>query len=177
MAKKSTAHTARGTVLGAATVASGLVAGVWYAFACGVMPALARTEDRVYVEVMQQINVAIENPVFFAGFFGALILIAVAAWQQRGKPAGRWVLAALVLYVLVVVVTSAANVPLNNELVAAGAPAGITDPGAVRERFEDPWVVWNIVRAVLGTAAVYCLWHATTRLRSARPEAVVHRPA
>ncbi|CAM5244768.1 hypothetical protein SSPIM334S_06195 [Streptomyces spiroverticillatus] len=167
----TTKHTAHKTVLGAATVTAGLVAGVWYAFACGVMPALARSEDRVYIEVMQNINVVIENPVFFAGLFGALILIAVSAWQQRRTPAARWVVAALVLYVLVIAVTSAANVPLNNELAAAGAPARISDPASVRERFEDPWVLWNIVRGVLGTAAVYCLWHATTRLRALRPDA------
>ncbi|MFF0060695.1 hypothetical protein ACFYRC_03935 [Streptomyces sp. NPDC005279] len=53
------------------------------------MPALARSGDRIYVEVMQNINEVIQNPVFFAGFFGALILAAVAAWQQRRSPA-RW---------------------------------------------------------------------------------------
>ncbi|MEU0370550.1 anthrone oxygenase family protein [Streptomyces sp. NPDC006283] len=158
-------------VLASATVATGLVAGVWYAFACAVMPALGRSEDRTYVEVMQNINEVIENPVFFAGFFGALILTAVSAWQLRRTPTGRWVTAALVLYVLVFLVTSAANVPLNNELAAAGAPKGIADPGAVRESFEDPWVLWNIVRALLTTAALVCLWRATSLLRAA------HHPA
>ncbi|MFF3289829.1 DUF1772 domain-containing protein [Streptomyces sp. NPDC003023] len=157
-----------GAVLAAATVAMGLVAGVWFAFACAVMPALGRSDDRTYVEVMQNINEVIENPVFFAGFFGALVLTAVSAWQQRRTPPGRWVSAALVLYVLVFVVTSAANVPLNNELAAAGAPDAIADPAAVRESFEDPWVLWNTVRAVLTAAALLCLWRATSLLRAAR---------
>ena len=38
-----------GGVLVAATVASGLMAGTFYVFACAVMPALARSDDRVYV--------------------------------------------------------------------------------------------------------------------------------
>lgn len=154
-------------VLAAATVTTGLVAGVWYAFACSVMPALGRSDDRTYIEVMQNINEVIENPVFFAGLFGALIFTAVSAWQSRRTPTGRWVTAALVLYTLVFVVTSVANVPLNNELAAAGTPDGIADPAAVREAFEDSWVFWNVVRAVLTTAALLCLWRATSLLRAA----------
>ncbi|WP_318212120.1 MULTISPECIES: hypothetical protein [unclassified Streptomyces] len=39
-----------GAVLGAATVATGPVAGVWFAYGCSVMPALARSDDQVYVD-------------------------------------------------------------------------------------------------------------------------------
>ncbi|MEU9014161.1 anthrone oxygenase family protein [Streptomyces sp. NPDC048479] len=152
-------------VLGAATVANGLVAGVWYAYATSVMPALARSDDRICIEVMQNINEVIQNPVFFAGFFGALILAAVAAWQQRRSPARWWAVAALVLYAAVLLVTTAVNIPLNDELAAAGDPARIADPAAVRESFEDPWVAWNVVRLVLSTAALACLWRATALVR------------
>ncbi|MFD9224446.1 DUF1772 domain-containing protein [Streptomyces sp. NPDC060064] len=152
-------------VLGAATVANGLVAGVWYAYATSVMPALARSDDRIYIEVMQNINEVIQNPAFFAGFFGALILAAVAAWQQRRSPARRWAVAALVLYAAVLLVTTAVNIPLNDGLAAAGDPARIADPAAVRESFEDPWVAWNVVRLVLSTAALACLWRATALVR------------
>jgi uncharacterized membrane protein len=159
-----------GAVLAAATVTTGLIAGVWFAFTVSVMPALGRSDDRTYVEVMQNINEVIENPAFFAALFGALVLTAVSAWQQRRTPRGRWATAALVLYVLVFVVTSAANVPLNNELAAAGAPDRIPDPAAVRENFEDPWALWNTVRTVLTTAALLCLWRVTSLLRTARPD-------
>ncbi|MFF3457882.1 DUF1772 domain-containing protein [Streptomyces sp. NPDC002730] len=152
-------------VLGAATVVNGLVAGVWYAYATSVMPALARSDDRIYLEVMQNINEVIQNPVFFAGFFGALILAAVAAWQQRRSPARWWAVAALALYAAVLLVTTAVNIPLNDEVAAAGDPARIADPAAVRERFEDPWVAWNVVRLVLSTAALACLWRATALVR------------
>ncbi|MEU8893870.1 anthrone oxygenase family protein [Streptomyces sp. NPDC048442] len=156
-------------VLAAAAVTTGLVAGVWYGFACGVMPALGRSGDRTFIEVMQHINDAIQNPVFFAGLFGSPVLAAVAARQQRRTPANRWVLAGLALTVLVLVVTSAANVPLNDALAAAGAPGRISDPSAVREAFEDPWVLWNTVRAVLSTAALACLWRATSARSQSRP--------
>jgi uncharacterized membrane protein len=52
------------------------------------------------------------------------------------------------------------NVPLNNELAAAGDPDHIADLAAVRERFEASWVRWNIARAVTSSAAFGCLIRA-----------------
>ncbi|MGW0998081.1 anthrone oxygenase family protein [Streptomyces sp. NPDC002520] len=143
-----------GVVLSAATVAMGLIAGVFYIFACAVMPALARGDDRTYVEVMRNINDVIQNPVFFLSFMGALVLTAVSAWQLRQTPGARWVLAALVAYALVFLVTMAFNVPLNDALAAKG------DPASLRARFEGPWVAWNVVRAVGSTVATALLTRA-----------------
>ncbi|MGW6966371.1 anthrone oxygenase family protein [Streptomyces zaomyceticus] len=140
-----------GAVLGAATVATGLVAGVWFAYVCSVMPALARSDDRVFAEVMRNINEVIQNPLFFGVFFGAPILTAVAAWQYRATRTRVWTFAGLALSLAVFVVTSAVNVPLNDALAAAG------DVSAARDAFEGPWVAWNIVRAVLSTAGFVCL--------------------
>jgi uncharacterized membrane protein len=62
-----------------------------------------------------------------------------------------------VLYAATLVITMGLNVPLNNQLVAAGDPAGIPDPAAVREKFESAWVRWNTARTLVGTAALGCL--------------------
>ncbi|WP_338697078.1 anthrone oxygenase family protein [Streptomyces sp. Q6] len=150
-----------GGVLGAATVATGLMAGSFYVFGCAVMPALARSGDRTYIEVMQNINDVIQNPVFLLVFMGALALTGLAAWWTRRQQGVRgWVLAAFVAYALAFVVTSAVNVPLNDALAAAGDPARIADPARVRDRFEGPWVAWNVARAVLCTVATGCLVRA-----------------
>ncbi|MEU6145139.1 anthrone oxygenase family protein [Streptomyces sp. NPDC047081] len=143
-----------GLVLGAATVAMGLIAGVFYIFACAIMPALARSDDRVYVEVMRNINDVIQNPVFFLSFMGALLLTAVSAWQLRGQPYRWWVWAAVAAYGLGFLATVAFNIPLNDDL------ANATDPTAAREHFEDAWVAWNGVRAVTSTVALGCLARA-----------------
>ncbi|MFI5680517.1 anthrone oxygenase family protein [Streptomyces cellulosae] len=140
-----------GGVLGAATVATGLVAGVFSIFACTVMPALARSDDRVYVQVMRDIDDVIQNPVFLLGFMGALLLTGCSAWQSRGTPYRRWAWAAFTAYALAFLVTVVFNIPLNDEL------ADTADVTTARERFEDPWVAWNVVRAVLSTLAVGCL--------------------
>ncbi|MFI8822226.1 DUF1772 domain-containing protein [Streptomyces sp. NPDC053431] len=154
MTQKSRNGQGAGAVLGTATAATGLVAGIWFAYACSVMPALARSDDRVYVEVMRNINDVIQNPVFFTPFFGALLLTAVAARQHRAGPARGWTWAALALYAAVLVVTSAANVPLNDALAAAA------DPVRARAAFEGPWVAWNLVRAALTLAGFGCLLRA-----------------
>ena len=140
-----------GGVLVAATVTTGLMAGTFYVFACAVMPALARSDDRVYVDVMRDINEVIENAVFLPVFLGALVLAGLAGWQSHRAPGRWWVWAGATAYALAFLVTVAANVPLNDALARPG------DPAALRERFEDPWLAWNAVRAALSTVATGCL--------------------
>ncbi|MER5224342.1 DUF1772 domain-containing protein [Streptomyces flaveus] len=171
-------RTTAGGVLVAATVAMGLIAGTFYIFACAVMPALARSDDRVYVEVMQNIDEVIQNPVFFLSFIGALILAGTSAWQLRSSERLRWwVWAALVAYALAFLFTVMVNIPLNTDLVDAGDPVRIADPAAVREEFEDPWVAWNIVRAVLSTIALGCLARALVLYGRIARQTPAHLPS
>ena len=85
------------TLLAAATLA-GLQAGTYYTWASGVMPGLARTDDRTFVEAMQQINVAIVNPVFLLSFLGAP-LVAGAAIVVASPSARAWAVAGAALAV------------------------------------------------------------------------------
>lgn len=152
--------TLRTATLVVATLTAGLLAGLFYSFTCAVMPGLHNASDRTYVEAMQRINVAILNPWFMLSFLGVLVLTAAAAVLQftGGTRAVAWcVLAALVLAVATLVITGAANVPLNNALAAAGPIDQISDLAAVRERFESSWVRWNLVRTLTATAAFGCL--------------------
>lgn len=156
-----TTNPTTGTVaaLVVATVLTGLVAGTYFAYACSVMLALGRTSDRTFIEVMQRINVAIQNPVFFVALFGAPVASGVAVWLQASDSGGvsGWTVAALVLNVVGFLITVVANIPLNNALDAAGDPAAIADPLAVRQRFERVWNAWNVGRGVVTVAAVVCL--------------------
>lgn len=151
---------ARGVSLALATVAFGLVAGLFYAFAVAVMPALRRADDRTFVDVMQRINTAILNGWFLTVFVGAL-LPAGAAVALHVPAGGRgvlpWAVAGLLLYVVMFLITGRVNVPLNDRLAAAGDPATLTDPAVVRAGFEAAWVRWNVARAVVSTAAFGCL--------------------
>src|ERR671911_1165232 len=150
----------RGGVLVAATLTTGLMAGLYYAYAISVMLGLSRTDDRTFVSAMQQINVAIINAWFFVIFFGALVFTALAGvlhLHADWRGVLPWIAAALVLYAASLVITIGFNVPLNNELAGAGDADHIADLAAVRERFEASWVRWNIARAVASSAAFGCL--------------------
>jgi uncharacterized membrane protein len=143
-----------------ATLTTGLMAGLFFTFACAVMPALRGTDDRAFIDVMQRINVTIINPLFLSAFLGGLVLsgaAALASWSGAGRRALPWTIAGLVLYAAMFIITMRWNVPLNDRLDAAGAPGAIGDVAAVRQQFEDTWVAWNIARAVLNVAAFACL--------------------
>jgi uncharacterized membrane protein len=152
------AHTDRNAdvVLGAAVIAMGLVAGLYFFSAIAVMPALTAADDRTLVDAMQQMIDKIENPAFFLAFLGAPALAAVALVQARSSGEARiagWIVAALVLYTVMVVITFAVHIPLNEDLKDAGDPARIENIAEVRDDFVTPWVAWDIVRTVVSTAA------------------------
>ena len=108
-----------GLVLGAALTAMALMAGLFYSFAVAVMTGLAKVDDRTFVLTMQRMNRAIQNPAFALSFAGTLVLTALAVVLQRRHGPGlavRWIVAALVLYALVLAVTFGINIPLNDEL-------------------------------------------------------------
>ena len=149
--------TRRRWLLGAATVTTGLNAGVYFAWATGVMPGLANASDHTFVETMNEINGVIVNPVFMSVLVGAPVLTGIAAFTEKGamRP---WLLAALGANVATFLVTMGANVPLNDTLYAV-------DPAKdnlhqARQDFEAKWVGWNIVRTLTSTAATALLVRA-----------------
>jgi uncharacterized membrane protein len=150
----------QGAALTAATMTTGLMAGVFGLYAHAIMPGLGETDDRTFVGAFQAVDRAIINPLFMLWFVGALAFSALAAALHLGDAPSvlPWIAAALVLYAVVFAITIAVHVPLNDALKAAGDPDRIADLAAVRERFDAPrWTRWNIVRAIATTAAFGCL--------------------
>jgi uncharacterized membrane protein len=150
-----------GAALVLATIAVGLMAGLFWLYAHAIMPGLGKTDDRTFVGAFQSIDRAIINAWFLPTFFGAMVFTALAALLHLGDGEGAvlpWTVAALVLYVVTFAITLRVHVPRNDEIKAAGDPDRIADLGLVRERFDEArWVRWNLVRAVASTAALGCL--------------------
>src|SRR5918994_30885 len=117
----------RRLTLVAATIATGLAAGFFYAYHVSVTRGHALIGDRAYVEAMQAINATVRNVEFALGFFGALIL-GVAALALR---AGRW------------------RSP-TTWLLAAGVGLYLA---AVRADYEPVWNRANALRTGLSVAA------------------------
>jgi uncharacterized membrane protein len=152
---------AQAATLLAATVTTGLMAGVFGLYAHTIMRGLRTTDDRTFVGAFQAIDRAIINPLFMLTFFGALVASGVAAVlyvRDDDRSVLPWIVAAFSLYLIAVVITVAVHVPLNDDIKAAGDPERIANLAAVRDNFhETRWAAWNIVRALATTLAFGCL--------------------
>ena len=142
----------RALTLAVATLTTGLVAGVFYAYAVSVNLGLETQPDANYVATMQAINERIQNPLFFLSFFGAaFFLLAALAAHYRRSGSGRFRLVVLACALYIgggFLLTVFVNVPMNEELarVAAGVSPG--ELARARAAYEGPWNFWNGVRTV-----------------------------
>jgi uncharacterized membrane protein len=157
--RRSRSSIALEVLLVASVVAVGLMAGFFYAYACSVMVGLERVDDRTFITTMQWINATVGNVAFAPAFFGALLLtIAAAGVAVPSRRSGwGWVLTAAGLSAAAFLVTMTLNVPLNEQLAAAGHPEQISDLAAVRAAFEGPWVRWNLLRTTFATGSLIAL--------------------
>lgn len=153
------------------TLASALIAGLFYAYACSVVPGLGRLPNAEYLAAMQSINSTILNPVFFASFMGTLLLLPLCTYLQysTSHPRFLFLLAASLVYAIGVFgVTAVVNVPLNEALsqfdLSSASPEALA---AQRLAFEGRWNQWNTVRTVASILSLVlvilaCLKHSTT---------------
>ena len=142
-------------------VATGLMAGVFFAFSTFVMPGLRRLSDEDGLRAMQGINKAAPaSPLFVFLLVGTAVLgvgLAVWALTDLDEPAAPYLLAGAVLYLATLVITGVYHVPRNDAL-------GLVDPtspgaaGAWRSYYGG-WVLWNHVRtlAPLASTVAYVL--------------------
>ena len=136
-----------------------LMAGLFYAFSCSVNLGLARLSNAEYISAMQSINRAIQNPIFFAAFFGAPILLPLSVFLHYGQtlPARFWLLlGATIIYLLGTFgVTVFGNVPLNKMLDRFNLEsASEAEIAAARTNFEKRWNNLNTVRTISSTLAL-----------------------
>lgn len=144
-----------------AVVATGIVAGVFFAFSTFVMPGLRRVADRDGLRAMQGINEAAPaSPLFMLALLGTAVLgIGLGGWAltDLDRPAAPYLVAGGLLYLTTVVVTIVFHVPRNDAL-------GLVDPEAPEAadawtRYYRAWVLGNHVRTIAPVAAtvVYVL--------------------
>ena len=121
------------------------------------MLGFARLSDREFVSAMQATNRAIQNPVFFAAFFGApLSLIISTVLHYNQSPRFVLLLAAAAIYSTGTFgVTIFGNVPMNNRLDRFDLETA-TDEETARQRadFERGWNNLNTIRTFNSTLAL-----------------------
>lgn len=157
--------TAMQTAILVCVLASGLMAGFFFAFSVLVMRALAALPSAEGIAAMQSINVAVMNPWFFTAFFGttalclAAIVVALMRWND---PRAAWALAGGVFYLIgTFAVTVVFNVPRNNALAAASATS--SEGAALWSDYLIVWTNWNHVRTIASLASAAAFAIALTR--------------
>ncbi|MGB0564684.1 MAG: DUF1772 domain-containing protein [Spirulinaceae cyanobacterium] len=138
-----------------AAIASGVTAGIFFAFSTFVMQALGQQPSASGIATMQSINITVINPWFMAAFFGPAIVgvvLAISRVSPGPLPGASYCLAAILLYVIGTVgVTFVGNVPLNEALaiVSPGSAEGAT----LWTKYLTDWTVWNHVRTIAAVVA------------------------
>ena len=136
-----------------------LVAGLFYAWTCSVIPGLARLSNIDYIRAMQSFNLSIQNPLFFATFLGTALLLPVCSYVHFGQPISSrfWLLLiSTTIYLIGVLgVTIFGNVPLNDSLAAFQLDsASGNEIAEARRGFENRWNILNTIRTVASSLSI-----------------------
>ncbi len=144
--------TASNLTLFAAILLTGLTAGLCFTWGNAVTPGIGQLDNLGYLQAFQKMNRSIENPLFFAVFFGSFALgIAAAFINKTVSPEHyRLILVAMGIYFVgVILITVLGNVPLNQMLDKTDlAKSGETELGMLRNQFENPWNRYHLIRVI-----------------------------
>lgn len=151
-------------LLGLTGLASGVVAGIFFAFSSFIMTALARIAPAQAIAAMQAINVTILGSAFMPLFFGStlagLLLGALPLLDWRGEASLAMLAGGLVYGAGMFLCTVLCNVPLNRELAVVEAEHA--ESVEVWRRYLRVWTMWNHVRSLASLLAcalfLYALW-------------------
>ncbi|WP_233191013.1 DUF1772 domain-containing protein [Brachybacterium sp. UMB0905] len=143
----------------AAIVMNGLLAGLFFVFACAITPGFGRVDDATYVQAFRAINRAIVNGWFLLVFFTApLTALAYAFLGTRSAAIvpTSWAWAGAACAALTLIITAVRNVPLNTQLDRAATRTQV-EYRVARERFEALWNRWNLTRTITSAGALVSL--------------------
>ena len=135
-----------------ATLLTGLLAGVFFTWNNAITTGIGRLDDVSYLKAFQQMNRTILNPLFYIVFMGPLILSIAATYVYKANPAYiLWmlILATVIYFLGVVIVTILGNIPLNNMLENTNlADISLEDARNLRDKFETKWNKLHLIRTI-----------------------------
>ncbi|WP_428649680.1 DUF1772 domain-containing protein [Roseibium sp.] len=144
-------------------LASGLMAGLYFAFSSFIMRALVSVDAGGGARAMIAINQVILKSPFLPVFFASTLLAAgltVYAFTRLPDTASMTLIAAGVVYLAgMFAVTGLFNVPLNDLLDKAGPADEV-----VWSTYAARWTMWNHLRAAASFVSLVLYVSALTRL-------------
>ena len=135
-----------------ATVGSGLIAGLCFAFAAFLMKAFDRLGAPNAIRAMQAINATILRSCAMAIWFGTAIAgIAGAVLAEQRTLA---IVAAALYGIGAILITKRGNIPLNEELARVDPDA--PNSAETWRVYRVQWGRWNTLRTVMIALATAC---------------------
>ena len=136
-----------------ATLATGMMAGIFFTWTNAVKPGIGKLTDMGYLESLQAMNKVILNPMFYGVFFAAAVLIPVVTFlNYNSQPTFVFKLligASAIYFIGVFLVTLLGNIPLNNILENTDL-SKITafEAQELRGIVEKKWNFYNLIRTL-----------------------------
>ena len=144
--------TASNLTLFTATLLIGLTAGLCFTWGNAVTPGIGQLDNLTYLQAFQKMNRSIENPLFFAVFFGSFLVGIAAIFANKGVSPEHFRLVSIavgIYFIGVVLVTITGNVPLNQVLDKTDLVQSSAEQlQALRDRFEQPWNRFHLIRVI-----------------------------
>ncbi|WP_339710090.1 anthrone oxygenase family protein [uncultured Kriegella sp.] len=149
-------------VMALATISTGLMAGLFFAWSFSVNNGLANVGDILFIKTFQSMNKSIQNPFFSIIFIGAAFLTPWALYLNSDATSSftfLCLLAATIVYLVGSVgVTFFANLPLNESLDAFDADTASSEDIIFQRRiFERKWNLFNTIRTISSLLAFVLL--------------------
>ena len=149
------------TAIIALVLLTGLSAGLCFTWSNAVTTGIGRLDDFGFLMSFKQMNRTILNPVFFIVFFGPFFLSLINIYVFRNASISIiWllILATVIYFLGVVLVTIFGNVPLNEILDKADlASSSSEELRSLREIFEAKWNRLHLIRTLSAIASFLLL--------------------
>jgi uncharacterized membrane protein len=128
---------------------TGLTAGLCFTWYNAVTPGIGRLDNIGFLRAFQAMNRAIINGKFMIVFMGPTILLFLNTYLFRNTSTafGLFLVAAILFFVGIGLVTVFGNVPLNEILDTSNLEVlSKIELQELRDKFEQPWNRWHTIR-------------------------------
>lgn len=139
---------------------TGLTAGLCFTWSNAVTPGIGRLDDLTYLKSFQSMNRAIINSSFMVVFFGPILLLFLNCYLFRNTGISFWLflIAAILFFIGIGLVTIFGNVPLNEILDKSHLETlSKVELEELRIKFKKPWNNWHTIRSISSIIAFILL--------------------
>ncbi|WP_340201543.1 DUF1772 domain-containing protein [Ascidiimonas sp. W6] len=139
---------------------TGLTAGLCFTWSNAVTPGIGRLDNLTFLKSFQSMNRVIINGSFIVVFFGPVLLLFFNSYLFKSNGTSFWLflIAAILFFIGIGLVTIFGNVPLNEVLDKSNLEKlSKIELQELRNKFENPWNRWHSIRTLSSFSAFVLL--------------------